>query len=169
MKIFLSNCALILCLLFILSRHSHSQITFRILQTSILHFIPSIRLHHIVLLSDKPEHHLYTLDFTPINQTQRATLLKMLVGMNVPAEIRLRYIITNIVNTDEIVEQWDNMNKVTPEISYQLTNNFYNKIQNKQIKNIIHKSFNWQHYMNLYNHNCQHFSGYVKNITYFSK
>ena len=143
-----------------------SHIFLKILQTSILHFIPSIKLHHIVLLSDKPEHHLYTLDFTPINQTQRSTLFNMLLGRNVPAEIRVRYIITNMENTDEIIQQWDNMNKVTPEISFQLTRTVYNTIENAEIKNIIHKSFNWQYYMNLYNHNCQHFSHYVKNISY---
>ena len=164
MHIFVSKYNLIVFLLFIVCHHS--QITFRILQSSILHFIPSIKLHHIVLLSDKPEHHLYTLDFTPINQTQRSTLFKMLLGRNVPAEIRVRYIITNIINTDEIIQQWDNMNKVTPEKSFQMTRTVYNTIENTEIKNIIHKSFNWQHYMNLYNHNCQHFSHYVKNISY---
>jgi hypothetical protein len=143
-----------------------SQIFLKILQTSILHFIPSIKLHHIVLLSDNPRHHLYTLDFTPINQTRRSTLFKMLLGRNVPAEIRLRYIITNMENTDTIIEKWDNINKVTPEKSSQLTITVYNTIENTEIKNIIHKSFNWQHYMNLYNHNCQHFSHYVKNISY---
>jgi hypothetical protein len=152
----------LLFLLYIVKSH----IFLKILQTSILHFIPSIKLHHIVLLSDNPRHHLYTLDFTPINQTQRSTLFKMLLGRNVPAEIRLRYIITNMENTDEIIQQWDYMNKVTPEISFQLTRTVYNTIENAEIKNIIHKSFNWQHYMNLYNHNCQHFSHYVKNISY---
>ena len=93
----------LLFLLYIVKSH----IFLKILQTSILHFIPSIKLHHIVLLSDKPEHHLYTLDFTPINQTQRSTLFNMLLGRNVPAEIRVRYIITNIINTDEIIQQWD--------------------------------------------------------------
>jgi hypothetical protein len=148
----------LLFLLYIVKSH----IFLKILQTSILHFIPSIKLHHIVLLSDNPRHHLYTLDFTPINQTQRATLFKMLLGRNVPAEIRLRYIITNIINTDEIIQQWDNMNKVTPEISFQLTRTVYNKIENAEIKNIIHKSFNWKPYMNMYNHNCQHFSWFLK-------
>ena len=164
-NIFLSNYTILFFLLYIVSNHSHPQITFRILQSSVLYFIPAIKLHHIVLLSDKPEHYLYTLDFTPINQTQRATLLKMLFARNVPAEIRLRYIITNMVNTDEIIEQWDNMNKVTPELSSQLTTTVYNNIQNKEIKNIIDKSLKWQPSMNVYNHNCQHFSHYVKNIT----
>jgi len=152
----------LLFLLYIVKSH----IFLKILQTSILHFIPSIKLHHIVLLSDNPRHHLYTLDFTPINQTHHSTLLKMVLARNVPAEIRLRYIITNMENTDTIIEKWDNMNKVHYDISYQLTKSFYNNIQNKEIKDIITQSFNWKPYMNLYNHNCQHFSDYVKNISY---
>lgn len=154
----------LLFLLYIVKSH----IFLKILQTSILHFIPSIKLHHIVLLSDNPRHHLYTLDFTPINQTHRSTLLKMVLARNVPAEIRIRYIITNMENTDTIIEKWDNMNKVHHDISYQLTKSFYNNILNKEIKNIINQSFKWEPYMNLYNHNCQHFSHYVKNITYSS-
>ena len=154
----------LLFLLYIVKSH----IFLKILQTSILHFIPSIKLHHIVLLSDNPRHHLYTLDFTPINQTHRSTLLKMVLARNVPAEIRVRYIITNMENTDTIIEKWDNMNKVHHDISYQLTKSFYNNILNKEIKNIINQSFKWEPYMNLYNHNCQHFSHYVKNITYSS-
>ena len=154
----------LLFLLYIVKSH----IFLKILQTSILHFIPSIKLHHIVLLSDNPRHHLYTLDFTPINQTHRSTLLKMVLARNVPAEIRLRYIITNMENTDVIIEKWDNMNKVHHDISYQLSKRVYTNIQNKQIKNIIYQSFKWEPYMNLYTHNCQHFSHYVKNITYSS-
>jgi len=154
----------LLFLLYIVKSH----IFLNILQTSILHFIPSIKLHHIVLLSDNPRHHLYTLDFTPINQTRHSTLLKMVLARNVPAEIRLRYIITNMENTDKIVEIWDNMNKVHPDISFQISKRVYNTIQNKEIQNIINQSFKWEPYMNLYNHNCQHFSHYVKNITYSS-
>jgi len=157
-------CKLLLCLLYI--RSYQSSLTFRIIQSSILHFIPSIKLHHIVLLSDDPKRYLYTLDFTPINQTQTSTLVKMLFAKNVPAEIRLRYIYTNMQNIDNIIQQWDYMNQVNEESSMKLTNKFYNNIKNKQIKNIIASSFEWQPYMNLYNHNCQHFSHYVKNITF---
>jgi len=143
-----------------------SHLSFRILQTSILHFIPAIKLHHIILLSDNPKEHLYTLDFTPINQTHTSTLIKMVLAQNVPAEIRLRYITTNIENIDTIIEKWDKMNKLYGISSKQLTNDFYTKIKNEDIKNIIEQSFEWKEYMNLYTHNCQHFSQYVKNITY---
>ena len=149
-------------LLFLLYASSYqSQIAFRILQSSILHFAPSIKLHHIVLLSDKPNHHVYTLDFTPINQTHKETLLKLLLARNVPAEIRLRYIETNIENNKIIMQKWSTMINMDEYASSQLSKSVYNKIYDEQIKNIINRAFAWSPYMNLYNHNCQHFSHYV--------
>ena len=150
-------------LLFLLYASSYqSQIAFRILQSSILHFAPSIKLHHIVLLSDKPKQHVYTLDFTPINQTHRATLLKLLFGRNVPAEVRLRYIETNMENNETIMQKWSNMINMDEYGSAKLSKSVYNKIYDEQIKNIVNRAFAWSPYMNLYNHNCQHFSDYVK-------
>jgi hypothetical protein len=154
---------LLLFLLYVASSYQ-SHITFRIIQSSILHFVPSIKLHHIVLLSDKPENYVYTLDFTPINQTYPSTLLKMILAQNVPAEVRLRYIDSNIENNETIIQEWDNMNKVDHNDSTKLSKFVYNKIYDKQLKNIINGAFKWEPYMNLYKHNCQHFSHYVKNI-----
>ena len=137
-------------------------ITFRIIQSSALHFLPIIKLHHIVLLTDNPKKYVYTLDFTPINQTQSGTLLKLLFAQNVTGEVRLRYIETNIENNDFIIQKWSDMNKIDEHESFQLTKKVYNKIYNKKIHNIVTTSFLWLHYMNLYDHNCQHFSRYVK-------
>ena len=154
------NFKLLLFLLYVISYQSH--ITFRILQSAVVHFAPSIKLHHIVLLSDKPNNYVYTLDFTPINQTHTSTLLKMLLAQNVPAEVRLRYIETNIEYNETILENWNIMNNVNEYSSAQLSKRVYNNIYNKQIKNIVNKAFAWSPYMNLYKHNCQHFSHYVK-------
>jgi hypothetical protein len=154
----------LLILLYLVSYQS-SHITFRIIQSSVLHFMPSIKLHHIVLLSDKPKYYVYTLDFTPINQTHSSTLLKMLLAQNVPGEVRLRYIESNIENNETIIQKWDNMNKVDEHASYKLSKSVYNtKIYNKQIQNIVNTAFKWLPYMNLYNHNCQHFGRYVTNV-----
>lgn len=142
-----------------------SKIVIHILHTSILRITPFIKLHHIVLLSDNPIKHVYTLDFTPINQSYTSTLLKMAFGNNVPGHVRLRYIKTNIENKEMIIQNWDAMNKVNEDSSVKLSKSVYNTIYNKEIKTIIDKSFKWLPYMNLYNHNCQHFSHYVKNIS----
>ena len=151
---------LLLILLYITSYQTH--ITFRVLQSSILHFAPSIKLHHIVLLSDKPKQHVYMLDFTPINQTHKATLLKLLFARNVRAEVRLRYVETNMENNETILEKWSTMINMDEYASSQLSKSVYKKIDDKQIKNIVNRAFAWSPYMNLYNHNCQHFSRYVK-------
>ena len=149
----------ILFVLLFITRYN-SDITFRVIKSSILHFAPMIKLHHIVSLSDNPEYYVYTLDFTPINQSHASTLLKMIVT-NIPGEVRLRRIETNIENTDMILQKWNNMNNVDTYESKKLTKSVYNEINNIEIKNIIYTSLSWLPYMNLYKHNCQHFSNYV--------
>lgn len=143
----------------------HSHITYRVLYSSALHFIPFIRQHHIFVFTDKPQYYVYTLDFSPFNQKNASTLIRMLLARNVPGEIRLRQVITNIENDNFIIEQWNKMNSVDAMTSWKLSKNVYNKIRNTQIKAIVDKSLKWQPYMNLYKHNCQHFSRFVKNIT----
>jgi len=154
----------LLFLLYVVS-YQTTYITFRIMQSSIHRFTPFLKLHHTVLLSDKPNHHVYTLDFTPINQTHTSTLLKLFIGQNVPAEIRLRYIETGIENNGTILEKWNHMNEVDEYASVKLTEYVRKKIYNKKITNIINRVyFQWSPYMNLYNNNCQHFSDFVKKL-----
>ena len=183
MSILFIQYRLLLFLLFIMLYHGNN-VSFRILKTAILHLFPTIKLHHIILLSDNPSHHVYTLDFTPINQTNITTLVKLLLGQNVDAEVRLRYIktdngcdicsgnsnneINNKIDT-AFVEKWDIINKLNEKMSKQVTKNTYNNIDNKELQDIIKTSFLWNEYMNLYNHNCQHFSKYVYKIYLSSK
>jgi hypothetical protein len=159
--------------LLLLLLYRSNNITFRVLKTAILQFFPTIKLHHIILLSENPSHHVYTLDFTPINQTNITTLVKLLLGQNVDAEVRLRYITMDnerdICSDNTFVEKWDNINKLNEKMSKQLSKNTYNTINNKQLQHIIESSFLWHEYMNLYNHNCQHFSKYIYKIYLSSK
>lgn len=154
---------LLFCILCITCYHSH--IVYRVLHSSALHFIPFIKQHHIFVFSDKPQYYVYTLDFSPINQKNASVLLDMLFARNVPGEIRLRQVMTNIENDDMIIQKWNKMNEVDALSSWKLSRNIYLKIRNLQIKAIVDKSLTWQPYMNLYTHNCQHFSRFVKNIT----
>jgi len=178
MSIIFIHYRLLLILLCIMLYHSNN-ISFRILKTAILNFLPTVKLHHIILLSENPNHHVYTLDFTPINQTNITTLVKLLFGQNVDAEVRLRYIKTdhydkNWITTDynaidktidaTFVKEWDSMNKLNEKMSKQLTKNTYKNINNKQLQHIIKSSLTWDEHMNLYNHNCQHFSKYMYTI-----
>jgi len=172
MSIIFIHYRLLLLLLFIMLYHGNN-ISFRILKPAILNFLPSVKLHHIILLSENPSHHVYTLDFTPINQTNITTLVKLLLGQNVDAEVRLRYIKSDnggdICSDNTFVEKWDNINKLNEKMSKQLSKNTYNTINNKQLQHIIKSSFLWHEYMNLYNHNCQHFSKYIYKIYLSSK
>jgi len=157
---------LLIWILFIASHHS--QIMYRVLHSSAVHFMPFIKQHHIFVLSDKPHYYVYTLDFSPLNQTEVSVLLEMLFARNVPGEIRLRQVMANIENDDMIIQEWNKMNQVDALSSWRLSTNLYHKIRNPQIKAIVDKSLTWQPYMNLYHHNCQHFSRFVKNITIYN-
>ena len=134
----------------------------KILKTSILNFAPQLKLHHLVLLENKSD--LYSIDFSPINQTSQKILLKLLFAHNVPAEIRLRKI-ENISFYDdkEIIDNWSSMIKNNYEESEELSDFVYNNIDDESIKFFIDKIKFWENQMNLYNHNCQHFSKFVIN------
>jgi len=166
-----------------------SKVQMRIMKTSILNFIPYLKLHHLVLLSNNED--LYTIDFTPIHQERLDTLLKLITGQNVPAEIRLRYLQKTSINDDKkVMTIWDT--HLTYEKSKKLTNEIYSNIKDPEIKSFVDKLFYWQliknkninkninknknsikqkinqdniesqYKMNLYICNCQHFSNFAE-------
>jgi hypothetical protein len=98
---------------------------------------------------------MYTIDFTPKNQEHLSTQLQMLYFMNVPAEIRLRQLKNiDFTNDEKIVESW--IEETNRSINYPITN-----IKDRKIRDIVKKIvMEWKHEMNLYTHNCQHFSHY---------
>jgi len=142
----------------------------RILQTPIFHFLPDLKLHHIVVLENKNENEniekgVYTVDFTPIHQSHLKTQLKLLLSYNVPAEVRLRRIDNvNFNETDEIVSEWNSMNERNEYQSEKLSHKTYDRIHNSEIKSFISLAKKWDKSMNVYTHNCQHFSSYAKRI-----
>jgi hypothetical protein len=140
-----------------------------LLKTSILNFIPILKLHHIILLYDKKYNNIYTIDFSPINQSSTKTLLKLLFNKNVNAEIRVRLIKNIMLNdSNKIIEQWNNINNVNYITSQKITNEIYNNIYNNEIKNFIKFIINYYNKngnsMNLYNNNCQTFSKFILDI-----
>jgi len=106
-----------------------------------------IKLHHIVLVKKEK---LLAIDFTPMNQSNTKTLLKLLVGKNVPAEIRIRSI------SNWSLSEWS-------------VSNGNSLLNTTEILNEICKinETQWT-YMNLYNHNCQHFSKELINNLYLT-
>ena len=142
------------------------KLQFRIMNTPILGFFPQLKLHHIVLL--KKNKNLYSIDFTPLNQGYAKTQLQLLLGKNVEGEIRLRDLNNIDINDDkQIALKWNN-NSFTGKESRELTNKVYKSIKDAELKVLLYKLLYWEvknnQTMNLYIHNCQHFSGYARNI-----
>jgi hypothetical protein len=175
----------------------------KILKTPILNFLPQFKLHHIIVIPEYNNKSIYAIDFSPINQTHKNTLLKLLFAQNVPAEIRIRHInlskynLTynsyndNSYNDKILINIWHNNNLrevLTHEIvdkkgqkfdtiklhvkeknsQYQnylesqlISDQVFKKIKNKKIKKFITNIKTWNTSMNLYTHNCQHFSQYI--------
>ncbi len=53
---------------------------------------PFLELHHIVILKDPEVKGAYTIDFSPLDYQNPFTLGLMLMGRDMPGEIRVRYI-----------------------------------------------------------------------------
>ena len=168
-----------------------SQASVTLLKTGVLSFAPWLELHHVVLINIfNPENRIkgggiYAIDFSPINQTNPKTLLKLLTGKSVPGEIRIRWIPTEgVFNDKNIKKTWsclgsagnpllgsdkgikamnDIVNKRSSKSVHSAINLNYNieqsTIYNQIMDNLIQKiNSDWAHDMNLYTHNCQHFS-----------
>jgi hypothetical protein len=149
----------------------------RIVHTSVLHFIPQLKMHHIILIPNTQESlyqtnqnvykNVYVIDFSPINQSHPAILLKLLFAINVPGEIRIRRIRLNksiCYTDDQIVNIWYDVAAQNYTESKKISNTVFSNIRNLQIKKFITKIKEWNSVMNLYTHNCQHFSKYAKEL-----
>ena len=145
--------------------NNYPKIHMKILHTSILSFFTAIKLHHIVLLqamNEKKE--IYLIDFSPINQKHINTLLSLLFAKNVLGEIRIRHIMNYEKNNNMIIEEWNQINDIHENESQILSDKIYSNIKEDNLKKIINEIKLWDTQMNLYKHNCQHFSSYVKKI-----
>jgi hypothetical protein len=121
---------------------------------SIFQTIPQIKLHHIIIIKEDPEKEsLYAIDFTPIIDPNNNKRLDLALNKNVPAEVRIR-----------------SMNRWSLNEWYTCPTINVNCIKNKDLREPISKILNkWKFHtetklysddcvMNMYNHNCQHFS-----------
>lgn len=120
---------------------------------AILNFIPMLQLHDIVVFPDNGG--IIAIDYTPINQSNPNVLMNLLFGKNVPAEIRVRKMVT------WDLEQWYS----SPSIDIDNINDIELK---RRITDIKKKWNCTKHYrgMNLYLHNCKHFRDFVYNYFY---
>jgi hypothetical protein len=145
----------------------------KVIKGPILSFLPSqFNAHDIFVFSlDKKKSpfyspSVYTLDYSPINQPYILTLIKLLIGLRVPAEIRLRKIPNITIDEpkkifDELLKMTDS-SKISYEESLQMSKIVESGIKNEELKEIVKKAYKWNLKMNLYTHNCQHFSNFLK-------
>jgi hypothetical protein len=145
---------------YIFEKQNFDSIYTRIIKTPIFGFFPNANQHHIVLLTNtNKKQDIYSVDFTPINQSDFSTLFKLAIARNVPAEIRLRHFKNiSIFDDNKIIKNWNELNKCTWKESIKMTNKVFSNIRDSKMKNKIKKIRTWKNEMNLYNHNCQHFS-----------
>jgi hypothetical protein len=143
--------------LFFISTSSVYSIRYRIINTPVLWNIECINFHHIVIVSNKDKD-LYAVDFTPVKHTTPRTKVKLLFFMSVPGEVRIRHI-KGVDFTDDtsIIESW----KKDTNMDY---NKVYREIRDKEIKGIMKRALEWPDHMNMYTHNCQHFSRFVMSV-----
>lgn len=140
-----------------------------VVTSAILSFAPWLELHHIVVLTDPncASKGCYTVDFSPADYSNPQTLGKMILGQNVPGEIRVRWISADKLNMHEIKDNcMFSDNKFFEDLRFDHHGEGYQRYS----KNLIVEEFlhtikhSWREEINLYLHNCQHFSRYVKRM-----
>lgn len=141
---------------------------YRVLHSGILGFLPELKLHHLVVLSpisnnkNKRPVDTYVIDFSPLDAGSPSTLLKLALAMNVPAETRLRVIRNgSSMSDEEFIGAWHAINSVDTVESLELSKRVYQSIRDRRLKQVLDKVLSWNNEMNLYTHNCQHFSAFV--------
>lgn len=124
-----------------------------VLETPILDFLPNLKLHHVVIL--EKDNRVYAVDFTPTGKRDFKTVARLLLGFSEPAEIRFLPI-TNVDFADKkaLIKKWENIRDIKPGKYAKLDKN------KKEIVNLLK---DWKNdSVNMYCHNCQHFSHFVK-------
>jgi hypothetical protein len=118
-----------------------TSLRFRVIKTAIHPLTPFIKQHHTVVV-EKHNRLLYTVDFTPLNQSDPIIVCRLLFAQNVPAEVRVR-LITNcdFFDDETIIYQWL---RKPPCRTHPFTLDEWDNST-----------------LNLYTHNCQHFSAFL--------
>lgn len=169
----------------------YNPINVRIVKSGVLNFAPWLELHHVVFLSPNTKSKgVFAIDFTPINQEDIKTVIKLIQGQNVPAVIRVKYIHGSSIKDqeDKIKNEWSCMKFFLPykdkdptdtfpvDISKpniyddpDIVSDFSDKeelaLMQKTIDRIYHKwNKRWNTHMNFYTHNCIHFSYFVRQM-----
>jgi len=139
---------------FLFSTTSQIFTDMKILKTTVFPFLPIIKQHHVVVLKELHVNAtFYAVDFTPAQYTPTAAW-KQLLGQSVPAEVRM-------VPLEDI--SWENTHALTREWISQRDIHAIrgDSIYYKQPL-LLDILSDWKNdSINLYNHNCQHFSWFL--------
>jgi hypothetical protein len=136
------------------------EIKKKIIYTPIVNFLPQLKLHPVIVISKPRMKNIYTIDFSPFKDS----VLQLLFGQNITAEVRVRKLDVDYNAFDEII--YDKFAaatlNLTEEQSIKETRKVIHNIHKKDIKNKIKKmKHDYCTDMNLYENNCQHFCSSV--------
>jgi hypothetical protein len=120
---------------------------------AIISFMPNLKLHDIIVIYKIDSKSIYTIDYSPLVPDNIDVLKDLFTGKNVPANIRIRKL-----------KSWD-LDKwyQTKPISI---DDIYDSNLRKHLLTIQNKWNNNKKEMNLYKHNCKHFSHFVVNYLF---
>jgi len=123
-----------------------------ILYTPVFPFFPDLKQHHVIIVPGS-HNSAYAFDFTPVDQSSIKTKLDLLFGKSVPGEIRILRI-PDVTGDLDIAGVWETING-EPRTS---------KISDGKILRLIQRTRSWNTEMNMYTHNCQHFSAFMQGL-----
>jgi hypothetical protein len=128
-------------------------------------FLLSPELHHVVFLSASSKTHMgvFAVDFTPLDQSNLATISSLLRGKWVSGEIRIRYMAdASIQNMKRLKDKWSCLTCVGLQEQTDEPDSVPLEVKLNedlvQLYNIVSKL------KRSYTHNCQHFSEFVKTL-----
>ena len=124
----------------------------RILYTPVFPFFPNLKQHHVIVIP-RSYNSAYAFDFTPVDQELIQTKLDLFLGKNVPGEIRIIRI-SDATGDLEMIESWETMKGTSRD----------SKINDGKILRLIKRTKSWNTDMNMYTHNCQHFTAFMQGL-----
>ena len=87
-------------------------VNFHVLKSSALNGLPWLEIHHIVLLGSPDSTTVFALDYSPFDQSVGDTVQRLLLGKNVPAEIRMRMLdAPSFKDLQTIKQKWQCLGK----------------------------------------------------------
>jgi len=143
---------------------------FNLISSPIFHFIPFVKLHHIIMVKKGQNiinwpmdkfRDVYMIDYVPRDSIVDARVcLKLLMGKNITGEYRVLHF--KHLSKKNLINEWHK--RTLTDRSYKRT---LGRLGSKEICKILD---GWSSPFNLYNHNCRHFSNYfIKNIEKIDK